>query len=70
MEAQQQVSRSTLRDISPRYLRPTEWMRATGMTVGPTYRALYAGKLKGVQIGRSWFIPVSELDEFFTREAA
>lgn len=69
-DAEQQRSRSTRRGIAPQYIRPSEWMQATGMSVGATYRALYANKIRGIQIGKSWFIPVSELEEFFTREAA
>jgi hypothetical protein len=70
MTGKQQASRSSAREVEPQYIRPSEWMKATGMSVGATYRALYANKIKGVQVGRSWFIPVSELTEFFEREAA
>lgn len=54
----------------PRYIRPREWMEITGMSHGLTYRALWSGDLRAVQIGRAWMIPSTEIDAFFARHAA
>jgi hypothetical protein len=70
MAVNRQNSRSSVREVEPKYLRPSEWMKATGMSVGATYRALYANRIRGIRVGKSWFIPVSELEDFFDREAA
>jgi excisionase family DNA binding protein len=51
-------------------IRPSEFARRVGVSKAQVYRGLYAGRLKGALIGSAWFIPVSELDEFFEREAA
>lgn len=56
-------------DAAPVMIRPRDWMARTGMTTGETYRHLYAGRLRGVQVGRAWYIRASELIEFFEREA-
>lgn len=55
------------RDVSKVMIRPREWMRATGMSEGETYRHLYAGRLRAKKVGRAWYIEHSELTEFFER---
>lgn len=54
---------------SPRWIRPVKWQQLTGMSERSTYRALELGQIKAVQHGKQWFIPVSEIDEFFERAA-
>lgn len=58
------------RKAEPVRIRPSEFARRVGVSKAQVYRWLYAGKLKGSLIGSAWFIPVSELEEFFEREAA
>jgi hypothetical protein len=65
-----QKTRSARREFQPRRIRPAEWMKATGMSTGATYRALYSGELRAVQVGRAWFIEASELEDFFERQRA
>lgn len=50
-------------------IRPGEFARRVDVSKQQVYRWIYAGKLKATLIGRAWFIPVSELTEFFEREA-
>lgn len=51
-------------------IRPGEFARQVDVSTQQVYRWIYAGKLKASLIGKAWFIPVSELTEFFEREAA
>lgn len=50
-------------------IRPSEFARRVDVSKAQVYRWIYAGKLRATLIGRAWFIPVSELEEFFEREA-
>lgn len=49
-------------------IRPPEWSRRTGMSRSETYRLIYSGELRAVQVGKMWFIDANELTEFFDRE--
>lgn len=49
-------------------IRPGEFARRVDVSKQQVYRWIYAGKLKATLIGRAWFIPTSELTEFFDRE--
>lgn len=51
-------------------IRPGEFARQVDVSTQQVYRWIYAGKLKAALIGKAWFIPVSELTDFFEREAA
>ncbi len=51
-------------------IRPGEFARQVDVSTQQVYRWIYAGKLKAALVGRVWLIPVSELTEFFEREAA
>lgn len=53
--------------LEPRWLRPKDWMRMTGMTHSCTYRSIYDGSLRAVKVGRTWFIRADELEGFFDR---
>jgi excisionase family DNA binding protein len=50
-------------------IRPGEFSRRVDVSDQQVYRWIYAGKLKATLVGRAWFIPVSELEDFFEREA-
>jgi len=54
-------------DVVPVTIRPREWMKLTGMSVGETYRQLYNGNLKAEKVGRAWYVRYSELTDFFDR---
>lgn len=56
--------------VGRRWLRPTEFARASGISSGQVHRWLYAGRLRAKHVDRIWLIPVEELTEFFEREAA
>ncbi len=60
----------TSRDVAMKWLRPTEFARATGVSRAQVYRWIYSGQLRAKQVGRIWLIPVEEITEFFEREAA
>lgn len=51
-------------------IRPGEFARRVDVSDQQVYRWIYTGKLRAALVGRAWFIPVSELEEFFEREAA
>ena len=53
--------------VTPRWIRPKQWRSLTGMSMGETFIRLRAGDLRGVKVGKSWFIPARELDDFFGR---
>jgi excisionase family DNA binding protein len=63
-------SAAEARTVDRKYLRPLEFAESVGASKAQVYQWIYAGKLRAVQQGRAWFIPVSELEEFFEREAA
>ncbi len=48
-------------------IRPADWTRMTGMSKRETYRRIYAGELRAVQVGKMWFIDAHELTDFFER---
>lgn len=52
---------------APRYIRPKHFIEETGMPERTVYALLEAGEIHGFQIGRSWYLPASELDDFFAR---
>ena len=49
-------------------IRPGEFARRVDVSKQQVYRWIYSGRLKATLIGRAWFIPTSELTEFFDRE--
>jgi excisionase family DNA binding protein len=51
-------------------IRPGEFARRVDVSKQQVYRWIYSGKLRASMVGRAWFIPVSELTEFFERESA
>lgn len=51
----------------PRYIRPKHFIEQTGMPERTVYALLEAGELRGFQVGRSWYLPASELTDFFER---
>lgn len=53
--------------LAPRWLRPDTWQQLTGMSHGQTYRALWSGELRAVQIGKAWYIRESEIEDYFAR---
>lgn len=55
-------------DTTPRFIRPYDFERQTGMSRWSVYRALKAGTLKGVKIGGQCLIERSELRDYFERE--
>jgi excisionase family DNA binding protein len=62
--------REAHRDIVRTRLRPMEFAESVGASKSQVYAWIYSGRLKAVQQGRAWFIPITELTEFFEREAA
>lgn len=50
-------------------IRPGEFARQVDVSTQQVYRWIYSGKLRASLIGRCWLIPVSELVDFFEREA-
>lgn len=57
-------------DVDQVRIRPGEFARRVDVSKAQVYRWIYAGKLKAALVGSAWFIPISELEEFFEREAA
>jgi excisionase family DNA binding protein len=51
-------------------LRPLEFAESVGASKAQVYQWIYTGRLRATQQGRAWFIPITELEEFFEREAA
>ncbi len=64
------TKREANRDVARTRLRPMEFAESVGASKSQVYAWIYSGRLKATQHGRAWFIPVSELTEFFEREAA
>lgn len=54
-------------EAAPRWIRPKRWQQLTGASHGETYRAIWSGDLRAVQIGRAWYIDASEVDAYFER---
>jgi hypothetical protein len=52
---------------TPHWLRPRQWKQLTGMSASETLNQLRRGNLRGVRVGRSWFIPYQEVSDFFHR---
>lgn len=55
-------------ELGPRWIRPTAFAKMTGLARRTVYEHLYSGKLRGVQIGETWYIEASEINDFFERE--
>lgn len=53
--------------IAPRWIRPSTFAAATGMSRRGVNLELNSGRLRGVKINQSWFIRVEELDAYFER---
>ncbi len=53
--------------VTPRWIRPKQWRLLTGMSMGETFIRLRAGDLRGVKVGKSWYIPYGETSDFFKR---
>lgn len=70
VDTRDQSNRTNRAPIAPRWIRPTEFSAATGMSRRGVYNALADGSLKGVQVSGSWFIRIEELDDFFARNAS
>lgn len=58
------------RQVQRTHIRPLEFAESVGASKAQVYQWIYSGRLKATQMGRAWFVPVSELTEFFEREAA
>ena len=58
------------REVKRTRLRPMEFAESVGASKAQVYQWIYTGRLRATQQGRAWFIPISELEEFFKREAA
>ncbi len=52
---------------TPHWVRPRQWKQLTGMSVSETLNQLRRGNLRGVRVGRSWYIPYGETSDFFER---
>lgn len=70
IDTRDQSNRTNRAPIAPRWIRPTEFAAATGMSRRAVYNALADGTLKGVKVSTGIFIRIEELDEYFTRNAS
>ncbi len=52
-----------------RWIKPREWREVTGMSHGATYALIREGEIRAVQVGERYYIPISELNDFFERHA-
>lgn len=52
---------------TPYRLRPRQWRLLTGMSLSETFNQLRKGDLRGVKVGRAWYIEAREVDDFFER---
>lgn len=53
----------------PRFIRPKDFIEQTGLAERHVYLLLEAGELRSVRVGRSYYIPREELEDFFSRAA-
>ncbi len=51
-------------------LRPAEIAELHGLSKGVVYAALVAGTLRGSRIGRTWVVPVDEVDRWIRSNGA
>lgn len=56
--------RPTSLDQQRRYLRPADVAAITGASKAFVMKEIYAGRLRGYQAGRAWFIPSEAIDEW------
>lgn len=61
--------RTSAPELPVTWIRPRDFARATGMSRRAVYDELTAGRLRGVQVGVSWFVRAEETEEYFTRNA-
>ncbi len=52
---------------TPYRLRPRQWRALTGMSLSETLNQLRKGDLRGVQVGKAWYIEAREVTDFFER---
>lgn len=57
-------------DVSRRYYRPKDIVAVTGATKSGVMAAIYSGRLRAHQVGRTWFVPIEAVDEWIRGDAA
>ena len=51
------------------WIKPTEWRRLTGMPHTTMYELIREGEIHTVKVGERFYIPITELNDFFARHA-
>jgi len=50
--------------IEPKYVRPADVVRATGLSLSKVMAAIWSGELEAYQRGRSWLVPIGAIDRW------
>jgi excisionase family DNA binding protein len=56
--------------LAPRYVRPKDAARISGLSRSAIFAALWSGELRAFRKGRSWLIAIEDLDRWIRGEEA